>query len=189
MPGQRPQRISRAQALALLTSIAEEDSGESDASDWEEDQHHANDWELSTTDEELSSENENEDVPDPSQSNASLSAASNNGQSSASLIPTVETVVEETAKDGTKWSFISLGSESRGRRAARNVLTEEAGLFRRSRQLSDSLLGAFLLLVDSHMISLVQNCTNVEARRVLSNKDWNVSRSELLAFIALLYVR
>ena len=81
MPGQRPQRISRAQALALLTSIAEEDSGESDASDWEEDQHHANDWELSTTDEELSSENENEDIPDPSPSNASLSAASHNGQS------------------------------------------------------------------------------------------------------------
>ena len=156
MPGQRPQRISRAQALALLTSIAEEDSGESDASDWEEDQHHANDWELSTTDEELSSENQNEDVPDPSPSNASLSAASHNGQSSASLIPTVETVVEETAKDGTKWSFISLVSESRGRRAARNVLTEEAGLSRRSRQLSDSPLGAFLLLMDSHMISLVQ---------------------------------
>ena len=175
MPGQRSQRISRAQALALLTSIAEEDSGESDASDWEEDQHHANDWELSTTDEELSGENENEDVPDPSPSNASLSAVSHNGQSSASLIPTVETVVEETAKDGTKWSFISLGSESRGRRAARNVLTEEAGLSRRTRQLSDSPLGAFLLLMNSHMISLVQNCTNVEARRVLSNKDWNVS--------------
>ena len=86
----------------MLISIAE-DSGESDASDWEEDQHHNNDWELSTTDEELSSENENEDVPDPSPSNASLSAASHNGQSSASLIPTVETVVEETAKDGTKW--------------------------------------------------------------------------------------
>ena len=145
----------------------------------------------------MSSENENEDVPDPSPSNASLSAASHKGQSSASLIPTVvetvvvveETIVEETAKDGTKWSFISLGSESRGRRAARNVLTEEAGLSRRSRQLSDSPLGAFLLLMDSHMISLVQNCTNVEARRVLSNKDWNVSRSELLAFIALLYVR
>ena len=102
MPGQRPQMIGKAQALALLISIAE-DSGESDASDWEEDQHHDNDWELSTTDEELSSENENEDVPDPSSSNASLSAASHNGQSSASLIPTVETVVEETAKDGTKW--------------------------------------------------------------------------------------
>ena len=199
MPGQRPQRISKAQALALLTSIAEEDSEESDASDGEEDQHHANDWELSTTDEELSSENENEDVPDPSPSNASLSAASHNGQSSASLIPTVvelvvvvvveETVVEETAKDGTKWSFINLGSESRGRRAARNVLTEEAGLSRRSRQLSDSPLDAFLLLMDSYMISLVQNCTNVEAQRVLSNKDWNVSRSKLLAFIALLYVR
>ena len=137
----------------------------------------------------MSSENENEDVSDPSPSNASLSAASHNGQSSASLIPNVETVVEETANDGTKWSFISLGSESRGRRAARNVLTEEAGLSRRSRQLSDSPLGAFLLLMDSDMISLVQNCTNVEARRVLSNKDWNVSRSELLAFIALLYVR
>ena len=91
------------QALALLTSIAEEDSGESDASDWEEDQHHANDWELSTTDEELSSENENEDVPDPSPSNTSLSAASHNGLSSASLIPTVETVVEETAKD-ERWN-------------------------------------------------------------------------------------
>ena len=189
MPRQRPQRISKAQALALLTSIAEEDSGESDVSDWGKDQHHANDWELSTIDEELSSENDNEDIPDPSPSNASLSAASHNGQSSASLIPTVETVAEETAKDGTKWSFISLGSESRGRRAARNVLTKEAGLSRRSRQLSDSPLAAFLLLMDSLMISLVQNCTNVEARRVLSNKDWNVSRSELLAFVSLLYVR
>ena len=137
----------------------------------------------------MSSENENEDVPAPSPSNASLSAASHNGQYSASLIPTVETLVEETAKDGTKWSFINLCSENRGRRAARNVLTEEAGLSRRSRQLLDSPLGAFLLLMDSHMTSLVQNCTNVEARRVLSNKDWNVSRSELLAFIALLYVR
>ena len=101
MPGQRSQRISKVQALALLASIAEEDSGESDASDWEEDQHHANGWELSTTNEELSSKNENEDVPDPSLYRASLSAASHNGQSSASLIPTVETVVK---RDSKRWN-------------------------------------------------------------------------------------
>ena len=70
-----------------------------------------------------------------------------------------------------------------------NVLTEQSGLSERSRQMSDSSSGAFQLLLDSHIISLIQSCANAEAQKVLRKDEWRVSRFELLAFIALLYVR
>ena len=54
--------------------------------------------------------------------------------------------------------------------------------------MSDSPSGAFQLLLDSHIISFIQNCTNVEARDVLRDKDWSVSCFELQVFIALLCV-
>ena len=55
--------------------------------------------------------------------------------------------------------------------------------------MSDSPSGAFQLLLDIYIIFPIQSCTNVEARKVLCNKDWSVSRFELLTFIALLYVQ
>ena len=73
--------------------------------------------------------------------------------------------MEETANNGTKWTFVSFGSEERRRRATRNSLTEQSGLSRRSRQMSDSPSGAFQLLLDIHIIFLIRNCTNVEARK------------------------
>jgi len=45
------------------------------------------------------------------------------------------------------------------------------------------------MLLDSHMSFFIQNCTNVEARRVHCNEDWSMSHAELLAFIVLLYVQ
>ena len=97
--------------------------------------------------------------------------------------------MEETANDGTKWTFVSFGSEERRRRATRNSLTEQSGLCRRSRQISDSPSGAFQLLLDIHIIFLIRNCTNVEARKVLRNEDWSVSRFEMSISMALLYVQ
>ena len=39
------------------------------------------------------------------------------------------------------------------------------------------------------MLKYIQQCTNVEARRVLGNEEWEVSLYEFNVFIALLYVR
>ena len=55
--------------------------------------------------------------------------------------------------------------------------------------MSYSPSGVFQLLLGCHIIFRIQSCTNVEARKVLRNNDWSVSRFKLLAFIALLYVR
>ena len=55
--------------------------------------------------------------------------------------------------------------------------------------MADSPVGAFQVLFGNHMLKHIQQCTNVEARRVLGNEEWEVSLCELKAFIALLYVR
>ena len=83
----------------------------------------------------------------------------------------------------------SFGSEERDGRAVHNVITDQSVLSKRSRPMSDSSSGAFQLLRDSYKTSLIQNCLNVEAQKILHNDDWSVSRFELLAFIALLCVR
>ena len=54
MSGQRPKRFRRAQLLATLNLLHEKDLGGSDAKD----QENASDWELSVSEEELSSEDE-----------------------------------------------------------------------------------------------------------------------------------
>ena len=48
-------------------------------------------------------------------------------------------------------------------------------------------VGAFQIIFDKLMLKCIQQCTNVEARRVLGNEEWEVSLCELNAFIALLY--
>ena len=53
--------------------------------------------------------------------------------------------------------------------------------------MADSLVGAFQIIIDKLMLKCIQQCTNVEARRVLSNEEWEVLLCELNAFIALLY--
>ena len=85
--------------------------------------------------------------------------------------------------------MINFSIEGRGRQAAQNVVTELSGLSRRSGQMADSPMDAFKLIFDNYIFSHIQNCTNVEARRVLENSIWNVSESKLKTSIALLYVR
>ena len=75
----------------------------------------------------------------------------------------------ETQRDGTKWEFMEFGLEARGRRAAQNVLTEQSGLSRFALRMADSPVSAFQIIFDNHMPTYIQQCTNVEARRVLGN--------------------
>ena len=101
----------------------------------------------------LSYEDEIENAPDLSATtNATTPITSNRDQSRVSLNPSIadRTTVEDTANEETKWIFKSYGSEERGRRATHNVHLEQSGLSRRSRQISDLLLGAFQLLLESH---------------------------------------
>ena len=95
----------------------------------------------------------------------------------------------ETARDSTKWEFMKFGVEARGRRAAQNILTEQSGLSRFTLRMADSTVGAFQIIFDNHMLKHIQQCTNVEAGKVLGNEEWEILLCELNAFIALLYVR
>ena len=181
MSGQWPKSFIRAQVVAMLNMLNEEDSGRSN----DKDQENNCNWEISVLEEELSSEDEVENATNDA--SITLLVTSNSDQSPVSSNPSItdRTAVEETANDGTKWVFRSFGSNERRRRAMHNVLTEESDLFRRSRQMSDPPSDAFQLLLNSHIISLIQNCTNVEARNVLYKDDWSVSGFERPAFIAL----
>ena len=141
----------------------------------------------------LSSKDEAENVSHLSatiDASTTLLVTSNSDQSPVSSNPSVanRTAVKETANDGTKWVFRIFDGNGRGKRATHNVLTEQSGLSRWSRQMSDSFLSAFQLLLNSHIISLIQNCTNVEAQKVLRKDNWLASRFELLTFLSLLYV-
>ena len=51
------------------------------------------------------------------------------------------------------------------------VLTEQLGLSRFALKMADSPVGAFQIIFDNHMIKCIQQCTNVEARKVLGNEE------------------
>ena len=82
---------------------------------------------------------------------------------------------------------MEFGVEARDRRAAQNVVTEQSGLSRFAFRMVDSPVGTYQVIFDNYMLKRIQQCTNVEARRVLGNEEWELC--ELKAFIALLYVR
>ena len=62
----------------------------------------------------------------------------------------------ETERDGKKWKFMGFSVEARGRRAARNVLTEQLGLSRFALRMADSPVGAFQVIFDNHMLKHIQ---------------------------------
>ena len=165
-------RFTGLQVVARLRSTDEDHSG----GESETEQRDVLDWELCSSDE-MSDDEETEQFDDTqlivhlgdlqtADTNVETHSATCfddvSGSGAAESLST-----QETAREGTKWEFMDVGVEARGRRAAQNVLA----------------------IFDSHMLKHIQQCTNVEARRVLGNEEWEVSLCELKAFIALLYVR
>ena len=84
---------------------------------------------------------------------------------------------------------MEFGVETQRGRAAQNVLTKQSGLSRFALCMADYSVTAYQVIFNNHMLKLIQQCTNVEARRVLGNEEWEVSLCELNALSALLYVR
>ena len=88
MSGQRSKRFRRAQVLAMLNMLDEEDSGRSDAKNQENNCY----WELSVSEEELSSEDEVENVPNLCATNdasTTLLVMSNSDLSAISSNPSI----------------------------------------------------------------------------------------------------
>ena len=66
---------------------------------------------------------------------------------------------------------MEFGAEARGRRTAQNVLSEQSDLSRCALRMAAFPVGAFHVIFDNHMLKHIQQSTNVEARRVLGNKE------------------
>ena len=75
----------------------------------------------------------------------------------------------KTARDGTKWEFMELGVEARGRHTAQNVLTNQLGLSRFALKMADSLVGTFRVTSGNHILKHIQQCTSSNN---LDNEEW-----------------
>ena len=85
----------------------------------------------------------------------------------------------ETARDGTKWKFMEFGVEARGRHAAQNVVSEQSDLSPFPLEWLTPLLVLFKLYL---IITCSNTFSNLEARRVFGNKEWELLLYELKAF-------
>ena len=117
---ERPKRFTGQQLLAMLASIAEDDSG----GESENEEGDKLDWELCSSDE--MSDDEETDQFDSTQTGGDIQTAGINAETQSATPVTDDSgssAVEsssthETPRDGTKWEFMEFGVEARGKRAA-----------------------------------------------------------------------
>lgn len=95
----------------------------------------------------------------------------------------------QLGRDGTEWKEIT-SQDTGGRLQAQNILRQQAGPtnFAKRQIKSASATTAWNLLINEPILKHIQKCTNMEAER-RGQPDWDVSLSELEAFISLLYAR
>ncbi|XP_028674442.1 piggyBac transposable element-derived protein 4-like [Erpetoichthys calabaricus] len=95
---------------------------------------------------------------------------------------------KEKARDGTVWTLQVVGEESRvRRRPAHYVFTDTAGPTKHAKERISSRLDSFLCLCDVKMLTHIRDCTVAEAQK--TDTAWDLTVDELMAFIALSYLR
>lgn len=52
----------------------------------------------------------------------------------------------------------------------------------------NSASSAFNLIIDEGMMTYIKSCAELEVRQVLNDKEWTVTKSQLWAFVAILFV-
>ncbi|KAI4794052.1 hypothetical protein KUCAC02_032318, partial [Chaenocephalus aceratus] len=104
----------------------------------------------------------------------------------AEVCATEPSPAQEIGKDGTVWAVMEPCGGA-GRWQIENILTESAGPTPHAHHNITDKLTAFVCLCDNVMLEEIRDCTIAEARR--DRATWDVSITELKAFIALLYVR
>ena len=95
------------------------------------------------------------------------------------------------ARDGTKWTPVVAGTNSRGRRSQQNILREfsEATSYARRNVKTNSPASAWRLLIDKFILEHIQSCTVTEAHRETGSDGFTVTIEELEAFISIMYIR
>uniref|UniRef100_A0AAR2K0Y7 BED-type domain-containing protein n=1 Tax=Pygocentrus nattereri TaxID=42514 RepID=A0AAR2K0Y7_PYGNA len=90
------------------------------------------------------------------------------------------------AKDGTVWEKVDI-TRTRVSCLPNSTFSEPAGPTEHAKRRITSRLSSFLCLVDIEMLRLITECTVHEAHR--TDRSWSLSVSELMAFIAVLFLR
>ncbi|KAL7865115.1 hypothetical protein SRHO_G00103620 [Serrasalmus rhombeus] len=90
------------------------------------------------------------------------------------------------AKDGTVWEKVDITC-TRVSCLPNSTFSEPAGPTEHAKRRITSRLRSFLCLVDIEMLRLITECTVHEAHR--TDRSWSLSVSELMAFIAVLFLR
>ena len=94
------------------------------------------------------------------------------------------------AKNNVSWK-VSSPDINVGRVGAHNVLRETPGptsyAIRNIKH--GSCASAFHLLIDKHIIDIIKQCTEIEARMKTGNADWTITSEEIYKFIAISYAR
>ncbi|XP_049838885.1 uncharacterized protein LOC126284185 [Schistocerca gregaria] len=95
---------------------------------------------------------------------------------------------KETAKDGTVWNIVPVGSNA-GCLQSHSILRERSGPTSRAKRKtqSEKLLSAWELIFSASMMRHMKHCTEAEARRRTQDNSWTVVTEELGAFIAIMY--
>ena len=95
----------------------------------------------------------------------------------------------EIAVDCTEWRE-QTNTDEIGRFPARNIFRATPGPTCYARKkITNEAISSFNLLISNDILKHIQNCTEIEARKVTNNSTWKVSLDELKAFIGLLYLR
>ena len=93
----------------------------------------------------------------------------------------------EHGKDGTVWTGMQPGA-ARGRTPKRNIFTDTPGptLFAKTRTQDE--LSSFLCLLNDDMLRQIKDYTVQMARSKPGNQDWDLSVTELKAFISVFFL-
>lgn len=97
------------------------------------------------------------------------------------------TGTQEIAKDGTVWSHVKPGSSPDGP-PGRHLFTDEPGPTNHAKARIYDHQSSLLCLLDMDMLQHIRDCT-VKMARSEGHEDWDLSVSELKAFIAIIFHR
>ena len=105
------------------------------------------------------------------------------------IASTSQNVMGEIEIDGTQWTKQKAGGSRSGTPVPMifKDIADPSGYAKRN-IMSAYITSAFELIIDRHIKEHINDCTKIEAHRVLK-KDWTITVAELRSFLGILYTR
>jgi len=160
----------------MIQNLDDTDSGGEDESDDQQQQQQQSDEDSSVSDsEDTASSSDNSSCDDETDDDSDDSQAATVSQ----------TQTQGVSRDGTAWNILPKTALS-GRLQAQNVFSAKPGPTAYTRTVRQPV-DAFRLLLDEGMFRHIKTCTVQYARQ--SEPSWDMTDTELDAFVGLLYLR